>query len=358
MKKILIALGIIILLAVVVILSLPSILNMVAGSDSELKDASDLTLRSRVIDPKANAFTILDDMEQDSPWESEAGSLVNLSDPEKMASWNQQAATELIDANEEYYKVGSAALALDKYQNPSTADQSSPSFFGDEYSMASSQARKIGNLLTLRAIHHYKEKRIDKAVDDLVSTYKLGSMLTEGNPDAIELLVGLALKKKSLLTFEKLSANSGLPENQQKFYKKKVKEFEARGNRLDQAFLGEYKMAMHGVDSIQTGDMEEFGGTEEMASEWAEVKTLNTNSYFFKPNETKNLLSDKTRQYQQDAKQPCSYAVVSPPSENRLLSMVSPNSVGKLYVQVITSGLDPMFTRTCEVEKLYNKLIE
>ncbi len=292
--------------------------------DIEPPDVSDLAIEYENIPDQENAFTYIDDAgeiymtfhDQIKPREQ----------PVRMTEYDAERMGELMSLCSKMFEKLDRGLACEKIQFPEMKS------YLDGFP-ALGPWRQLGRMQLNRSLHLFMQGREEEALDVLLDTMKLGCMMESGKGGTIHYLVGAAVREMALEKFRVLLPKMTLAPYALKPYIKRLDEYAADGEALATCFKVNYRLCANTVDDVRDGNIT----TEELLSGEVSSSTprkKRRTGYSFRPNETKKMMADLSRNAVSNTKKPFSEFTrpevpVEPPVFGGHALYYGPNSKGR-----------------------------
>lgn len=182
----------------------------------------------------------------------------------------------------------------------------------------------------------------------------IGQKIQESQANLIEYLTAIVMKEIGLETAQTIIASSALNNSELKKYSSDTDQFYKNESGFIATVKGEYYMQSSIVDALVNGDTEMFPSYLEEQSKYISQKLKN--SYYFRPNKTKNLFASYARERIGNTDKFCNniknvdIQMQAPSSYAEVY--LSENIIGKILHDITAISLSPVNTKKCNEDSL------
>lgn len=340
-----------IVLGIIVVLIFGPIIYLLAlfaffGQDDPKPNDSDLQLGKVEIPIEQNAFYPLKQAsEKLNIKKGEEGKLDEIATG---ASWNEEWAAQTLQDNKEALEYFNQAVALPIYQDPYYAD---PEKIGPAttFGLPLSQVRSLARIESVNVYYLYNREKSKEAIEESFKILELGHKL-ENTPRGsfIAYLMGMAIKSMALKDIRTiLSSIDNTPEDLKNF-KSRLDKYKENNEGLKNSIKLEYAYISNMTDALKKGELDQI--LEEEGYSNPVMPRAKNISYYFKPNQTKSLFAENTRNTLESIDN-CTkiktedYKRLTPTSIFQMA--FTENLVGKILADVIKIGDGGMASKKC-----------
>lgn len=343
-KKIIIAIGVIIVL-IIVLLSLPSFLNLFVSDIAPIDD-SDLSLKVVTISDSDNAYFDLAKLEK-TIYEPEGKSQIIL-DMFAGKTWNDKIAEEIISRNSQAFGYFAEAAHRSKFQDPALANPANitPNIVAPPMN----SWRRMARLSAIRAMYLAKQGKDKEAMVEVLNSVNIGQKIQESQTSLSEYIIAITMKEIGLEAAQKVIVTSKLATSDLKQYSQDLNQYYKNEDGLISSFKTEYRIHTLTIDAIVSGDkkvLQSVVDTEKFK-----------NNYYFQPNKTKLLFAEYARANIKNVNRPCGeiksgeISKLAPTNPAKLY--IEENAIGEILYDLVASSLPNMSTKKC----VENSLVE
>lgn len=371
-KKVLFGFGIFIVVIVAVAYFLPNILSLLSPGDAPLADESLVRLQKISVPDNDNGFydfSQIDPCTSDSPTSCKSIITIpqgfndlaytNYATPVK---WDQTAVDAVLQQNQRVFTLFDQAVSKNYFQIPDYEDPANLKTSLKFYPMNS--WRVAARLQAIKALSLSYQGHADQALIEAVKINKLGSEIVKGHNDLIGALVGTGIQdlgsdtilqilpygsstKETLAQVQEVLKESG---NDVEGYKDAFRfEYTHMANIIDETWSKDYQSKIQAIAGTQD--------TENMNPVTAHY--IN-NSYYFKPNMTKNLFNNLYSQEVSAVGEKCGIEgldeqlSMQDPLLLRWKMIFTKNVVGRIIFYVTGLSLSSAIEKQCQADLATN----
>jgi hypothetical protein len=338
----------IILIPLTVIASLffPSLLNLFT-SDIEVISDSDIRLGIVVVPDEENAFFDLEKLEGNLYLPEDKKQLVL--DMVSGKTWDDRVASEIVEKNEEAYAIFTEAAQRQRFQDPETADPSN--ITPNTVLPKMNSWRSMAHLSSLKAMQLAREGNDEKAIEEAMKAVEIGQKIHESQAVLVGHLVASEMKRIGLQTLSIIIEASKLSSEDLVKYALSLDSYYKNEEGLVNSLKADYHFYSYVLDSLSNGDPEKFEEYVEYIGNTSDsfISYGLNEFYYFRPNETKLLFADLTRERINNFNQNCTGTVkVATPEDSRFKLIFTENAIGKILFKVISESSNDLATIKCE----------
>lgn len=264
-------------------------------------------------------------------------------------TWDDSKVEALLNDNELTFQYFSDAASKQKFQSPETAD---PNAMSHEVIEMNSW-RRAAQLSCIKSIWLAKNGKGEEALETAVTVMAVGDLVEKSQANLITYLVGIALKKDALDTFQKVLAISNIDHETRLEYKNKLTAYSLSDNSSIWKF--EYLNHKRTIQAIVSGV---YNLSATSSYEYPTVKP----SYYFKPNlsikEDFNYFTNLIDR----AKEPCSLEDKDLTKNEFSLTpkfklYFTENALSKILLSTADLAYKGLLNNKCKIQQKYLKLI-
>jgi hypothetical protein len=349
MKKIFIVL-IIILAIPVTIFALPFILGVITRNIPPIDDA-DLRLQQVVIAPEENAYYYVVRMGKAFNEEFFFKHHKQITAHSNGEIWDEEFVRKLLDANRQSLTYFNKAANRPKFQIPAFKNPEEITM-GTKAPLIRNWA-KITRINKLKSLYLAKQGQYQAALNQALQSVKLGQKIQEAQiSHLIEYSMGILIERIGLNAIQAIIAKTELPPEELKLYIQKLDQFFAGEQGLKNAIKTDYHMLIRLISDINKKapiDYIDVEGLIEIPFEFKNIIDLRWFGFYFRPNETKLIFAQNTREAIRNIGKLCQNIELKPTKLFRIedKSLVekyfTENLVGKALLDVFTVNFYEMF---------------
>lgn len=210
------------------------------------------------------------------------------------------------------------------------------------------------NLMALRSLHYQRQGKIDQSIEEAHRVLRFGHKIkSETSWILISYMIGRAVENIALQRFYALSSETRINAKRSRHISGLIAKYGHREHdSFSESMLGEYRFMANSIeDYYQKTLSERLEYDQELAG--IEDRTPNTFrqyllSYYFHPNETKNLYAKEALRLYGEAKKICKDQEIPPNHEFHWTDLLKPNSLSKGEF-----GFKSYFKHRCFVNVFY-----
>jgi len=330
------------------ILFLPNILSLFSKDIPPIDD-SDLQLKKIEIPREQNAYYDLIKLGGDI---NEPKNIVHettaVQDYINGKSWDDNLIENILSQNTEAFTYFTEATDKPKFQDPNFSD--SAKIKPTVIVISLNSWRQASRLSVLKALFLLKQGKDKEAFDEVFKSIKIGQKIQESQCSVIEYLVGIGIKKIGLEALQKIIASSKLESNELKKYAETLNEFYKNEEGLISMWKEQYSEQIWAINSVVSGDKNILSEEDNFSSR--EIK----NNFYFKPNKTKALFVEYTRENIKNAEKPCNLIekreIKELAPESKIKMYVTENAVGKVITDIVAASLGSINDKKCQDDLL------
>lgn len=360
MKKIFIAVGVILLIVLVgagywvyrVESQGIDVIKVLSAKDIAPIDDSDLRLPVVVVADKDNAYFDLIKLNKVMYYPEDKKQII--ADMVAGKAWDQKLAQELISKNAEAFKYFADAEGKPRYQNPLSANPKDINF---EMKLPSLNSfRNMALLSVVRSIYFSKQGKDKEAIKEALRPVTIGQKIQNSQATLIEYLVALAMKGIGFQATQKTLVTSKLKSEDLKKYTQELNQYYKNEEGLAAALKVEYHSSTSALDLIAVGlsvrDQETLG----LVGKSLGVLPNWGIDYYFQLNKTKLLFANFLRSQIGDVNRSCRDAHGFSTKKLDVSSFEEvkkvENAIGIILSDVAAEGLGATLAKKCREDTL------
>lgn len=256
------------------------------SEDSPLVDNSNLLLREVSVPDEDNAFfdlsSITDDMIYEPEFDGKFNMSMNYTNFVEPVEWDQNLVDEVLQKNQQALALFNSAANKNYFQVPEYAD---PSNFGHELKVyPMNHWREVSRLQAIKALSLMRQGNGDEALTEAVKLNKVGHIIIAGQGFLIEDLVGISMQNLGSEVVLQILSNTGPSFISLKEALQTIQDTSDNVDGHKGGLKGEYTGVINTIDMINE-DVAAMA-KEELGKE---LEYFTAHSYYYKPNQTKNL---------------------------------------------------------------------
>jgi len=281
----------------------------------------------------------------------ETGKLETLTNHINGKEWDEKFVEEIISKNTNAFAIFDRAAKKPKYQDLGT---DSPEKIGPNTVLASlSPLRQIARVDAIRALYLFKQGKEQEGIDEAIKIIDFGQKIQDSQITLIQYLVSAAIKSVGLDALTTMIQETTLPSDRLISYINNLDRFKNNKNGLITAFKSEYANAEKSVDIVLADTQK----SEESLLPGGNIPLNPMNkkgeSFYFRPNETKQLFADWARAQILVANKPCGF--IKDEGDKKLSTSIiklyfTENAVGKVLSNIVAVSLNSSVYKKCNEE--------
>jgi len=314
MKKLLKIFGIIIIILIVLPLVLFAVLHFISHDIDEVTD-SDLIITVEIPDDTQNAYFDLVQTEELIVIDNDLSQIIDYLKGENTIEFNDDDVQNLLDENQETINLFEDAVQKPVYQNPVWKDINDLNW--DSYSFESNpQVTQLGRIIAIKALYEFKHGNDTDAINICLDLAKLGQIMEDSEDLYVQKLVAKAIKNMAFETMNYMLSEGDYDKGQLTSFKEKIENYKDSSEGINDGYKVNYMLSKNTVDLLVREGQGSFF-----------LNILAKNHFYFKPNETKQMLADNARFLIENSKTEESQIV----SLNGFVNfLTTDNSIGKM----------------------------
>jgi hypothetical protein len=327
------------------ILAFATIVVFVFSRDILPPDDKDLALKTIVIPKEENAFYDLERLGNSLEKTLVVREPPDIFDYLAGKKWDEAAIAKALEENKYALSLFDAAVQKPKFQDPAFADPTKISL-GARITTVSA-TNSIVRISALMALHLMKQGREKEALDEAMKIVELGGKMQKSQGTFIHYLAAAGIKRVGLETIQRIARESKMlsPEIVRP-YITRLETFTQNEEELRQAFKMEYHMNALSTDMVASGKLW-FG-----AEEGVPPAPGADHPFHFKPNKTKLLFAQLSRDYIADVGKPCAQIETKEverkiPKPSAVKLLFTENGIGQLMYDAAAVGLKELIISKC-----------
>ncbi len=333
MKKFLVTLAILFVVGIVLVISLMTYF----GRDIPAPDVSDLAV-TQSVNPEDTAYAFFMAANDALYWPSDSDIVKDYINDEPV---DLRVIAEVIAKNEKTLALINRGVECESCITPEVISfDATISYIGPWQNISQVLAAKIKSQ---RILGNYKD-----ATDTCITLIKFGNLIQKDAGYIIQYLVGVSFTTLGLEQARDLVYDD-MPREELERLSKTIESLGSPATGLIRAFKCEYKVAENTIDDIRNGRVDKFEDIFPFVPKYIP-------KYFLQPNRTKLIFAGLYRNYIKNSS--LRYIDMNldflgdiyPDGENIILSMIKPNSFGKMLAYILVPALDKILGEKCRLE--------
>lgn len=214
----------------------------------------------------------------------------NLTDHLNGKEWDEKFVEDIVSKNSGVFAVFDKAVSKTKYEDPNN----NPSRGMSNSSImlySASRYRSVGRIDAIKALSLFKQGKEKEGMDEAIKIINFGQKIQDSHGILILYLIGVSTKDVGLNALTTMIEKANLPSDKLIPYIKELERFKNNNEGLIDAFKGEY-LTLSATLDIEPSSVMPFD------------KGINE-KFYFRPNETKQLLADAVREMIVTINKPC-----------------------------------------------------
>lgn len=371
MKKILTITGLIfsiLILVIILFYNLPKVLGILTKDISQVNKA-DLELKIEAVLDSENGFYNLEKISPLLYKPMQIGETTNvIGELYSGKNWDEKLAEEIVFGNRQALLEFSNAAQKKSFQNP--AYNNIYNFTPDTPLPKINDWRTISQISIINSKLLMNQGKNVEAMEEALKSVKIGQRITNSNVTLIEYLVGTSMKNFGLDSIERIIMDSGFDENMLSKYSLELSEMYDTKSGLRSAFIIEHKMREYYIDLIvldiekSSQDLLDSEFLPIYINKFPHISKINIkNPYYYRPNKTKHLDANYTREQIKNLNLDCDDIRGISESEehipvNFIKFYLTENIIGKIIQDSIYSPMNSVYQKRCEVDAKLKKVID
>jgi len=270
-------------------------------------------------------------------------------------------AQDIVTKNNQAILEFSLAAEKSEFQNPAYNDLLNVSL---EMPLPKlNNWRTISHISSIKAQILLSQGKNAEAMAEAIKSVKVGQLITDSNVSLIEYLVGIAIKNTGLDSVEKIISKSNFNKAELTSYSNELSKMYDSKKGLASAFIIEHKMREATINQLISllNDKEDF--MYNFSEESKNLSKINIkNFYYYRPNETKQLDANYTREQIKNLNISCDNlknirGLEKLTPNNFITFYLTENVIGKVTQDSIRSSLDSVYQNRCDTDAHLSKVI-